>query len=51
MITFPKSLLDGYNAFATNRLQAYHLVAERREDPGPRPGALVRAADFIGSLR
>jgi hypothetical protein len=27
------------------------LVIVRREDPGPRPGALLRAADFVGSLR
>ena len=48
---FRMFLRGGQHAFRTNRLQAYHLVAERREDPGPRPGALVRAADFIGSLR
>ena len=48
---FRMFLRGGQHAFATNRLQAYHLVAERREDPGPRPGALLRAADFIGSLR
>jgi cyclopropane-fatty-acyl-phospholipid synthase len=48
---FRMFLRGGQHAFATNRLQAYHLVAERREDPGPRPGALMRSADFIGSLR
>jgi cyclopropane-fatty-acyl-phospholipid synthase len=48
---FRMFLRGGQHAFATNRLQAYHLVAERREDPGPRPGALLRAADFLGSLR
>jgi cyclopropane-fatty-acyl-phospholipid synthase len=48
---FRMFLRGGQHAFQTNRLQAYHLVAERREDPGPRPGALIRAADFIGSLR
>jgi cyclopropane-fatty-acyl-phospholipid synthase len=48
---FRMFLRGGQHAFASNRLQAYHLVAERREDPGPRPGALLRAADFIGSLR
>ena len=48
---FRMFLRGGQHAFATNRLQAYHLVAERREDPGPRPGALLRTADFIGSLR
>jgi cyclopropane-fatty-acyl-phospholipid synthase len=48
---FRMFLRGGQHAFQTNRLQAYHLVAERREDPGPRPGALIRAADFLGSLR
>lgn len=48
---FRMFLRGGQHAFQTNRLQAYHLVAERREDPGPRPGTLVRAADFLGSLR
>lgn len=48
---FRMFLRGGQHAFQTNRLQAYHLVAERRTDPGPRPGALLRAADFIGSLR
>jgi cyclopropane-fatty-acyl-phospholipid synthase len=44
-------LWGGAHAFATNRLQAYHLVAERREDPGPRPGTARRFAHFAGSLR
>ncbi|HET6214230.1 MAG TPA: class I SAM-dependent methyltransferase [Micromonosporaceae bacterium] len=44
-------LWGGAHAFATNRLQAYHLVAERRASPGPRPGALSRTAGFIRSLR
>lgn len=44
-------LWGGAHAFATNRLQAYHLVAERRPGPGPRPGALRRAAGFVRSLR
>lgn len=48
---FRMFLRGGQHAFQTNRLQAYHLVAERRPDPGPRPGALIRAADFFGSLR
>jgi cyclopropane-fatty-acyl-phospholipid synthase len=48
---FRMFLRGGQHAFVTNRLQAYHVVAERRSDPGPRPGALLRAADFVGSLR
>ena len=44
-------LWAGSHAFKTNRLQAYHLVAERRADPGPRPGNLRRLAHFVTSLR
>ena len=44
-------LWAGSHAFKTNRLQAYHLVAERRPDPGPRPGNLRRLAHFVTSLR
>jgi cyclopropane-fatty-acyl-phospholipid synthase len=40
----------GAHAFRTNRLQAYHLVAERRPDRGPRPGKLRRAASLASSL-
>ena len=43
-------LWGGAHAFRTNRLQAYHLVAERRADCGPRPGKLRRAASFVSSL-
>ncbi len=39
------------HGFATNRLQAYHLVAERRSDPGPRPGFRGRLGGFVASLR
>jgi cyclopropane-fatty-acyl-phospholipid synthase len=43
-------LWGGAHAFKTNRLQAYHLVSERRSDPGPRPGLPRRTASFVGSL-
>jgi len=43
-------LWGGAHAFRTNRLQAYHLVAERRADPGPRPGVLRRTAGYLASL-
>ena len=36
---------------STNRLQAYSLVAQRREDPGPRPGGVRRLGHFLASLR
>ena len=44
-------LWGGSHAFGTNRLQAYHVVAERRRDPGPRPGAGRRVAGLLASLR
>lgn len=44
-------LWGGAHAFRTNRLQAYHLVAERRPEAGPNPGAVRRAAGFVRSLR
>jgi cyclopropane-fatty-acyl-phospholipid synthase len=43
-------LWSGSHAFKTNRLQAYHLVAERRADPGPRPGNLRRFWHFVSSV-
>ncbi|MGO9319487.1 MAG: class I SAM-dependent methyltransferase [Solirubrobacteraceae bacterium] len=43
-------LWGGSHAFATNRLQAYHVLSERRTDTGPRPGAARRVAGFLGSL-
>lgn len=48
---FRMFLRGGQHAFQTNRLQAYHLVAERRPDAGPRPGWLRRSSDFAASLR
>jgi cyclopropane-fatty-acyl-phospholipid synthase len=44
-------LWGGAHAFETNRLQAYHVVAERRPDPGPRPGLARRVAGFVTSLQ
>jgi cyclopropane-fatty-acyl-phospholipid synthase len=44
-------LWGGSHAFATNRLQAYHVVSERRPDPGPRPGVPRRVAGFVASLK
>lgn len=44
-------LWGGAHAFKNDRLQAYHLVAERRVDHGPRPGNLRRFWHFAGSLR
>jgi cyclopropane-fatty-acyl-phospholipid synthase len=44
-------LWGGAHAFSTSRLQAYHLVAERRDDPGPRPGWPRRLGAFVASWR
>lgn len=44
-------LWGGAHAFRTNRLQAYHLVAEKRNERGPRPGHLRRLKHFLRSLR
>ena len=44
-------LWGGSHAFKVNRLQAYHLVAERRADPGPRPRLPKRVGSFALSLR
>jgi cyclopropane-fatty-acyl-phospholipid synthase len=44
-------LWGGAHAFKTNRLQAYHLVAEKRAEPGPRPGNWRRLQHFLRSLR
>lgn len=43
-------LWGGVYGFKTNRLQAYSLVAQRREDAGPRPGNLRRLGHFLGSV-
>ncbi len=44
-------LWGGTHAFRTNALQAYHLIAERTADPGPRPGIARRVAQFLAGLR
>jgi cyclopropane-fatty-acyl-phospholipid synthase len=49
--TFRVFLWGGVAGFHTNRLQAYTLVAERRDDHGPRPSRLRRAGHFAASLR
>ncbi len=49
--TFRVFLWGGAEAFGSDRLQAYSLVAERRRDPGPRPGRLRRAGHFVASMR
>jgi cyclopropane-fatty-acyl-phospholipid synthase len=43
-------LYAGCHAFKVNRLQAYHIIAERREVEGARPGLAKRAYHFIRSL-
>ena len=40
-------LWSGAYAFGHNVLQAYHLVAERTNDPGRRPGLFHRTRDFV----
>jgi cyclopropane-fatty-acyl-phospholipid synthase len=44
-------LWGGSHAFATDRLQAYSLIAQRRPDHGPRPSAARRLGHFVLSLR
>lgn len=44
-------LWGGTHAFKTNTLQAYHFVAERTSNPGPRPSIIRRIAQFVGNLR
>jgi cyclopropane-fatty-acyl-phospholipid synthase len=44
-------LWGGGHAFRTDKLQAYHLVAERGRDRGPRPGSVRRTWYFIRELR
>ncbi len=43
-------LWSGAYAFGNNVLQAYHLVAERTAEPGPRPGVARRARNFVQQL-
>ncbi|KAL4790486.1 S-adenosyl-L-methionine-dependent methyltransferase [Aspergillus venezuelensis] len=44
-------LWGGAHAFRVNSLQAYHVVAERTSNLGPRPGTLKRVAQSFGKLR
>ena len=48
--SFQLYLWAGCHAMRTRDLQGYHVVAERTEDPGIRPGLLKRARYFIRSL-
>ncbi len=43
-------LWGGCWGFRNDRMQAYHVVAQRRPDPGPRPGLARRVKKFIASL-
>jgi cyclopropane-fatty-acyl-phospholipid synthase len=44
-------LWTGSYGFHDDSLQAYHVVAQRRPDRGPRPGAFKRAGQFLRSLK
>ena len=44
------SILDVQKYKTEFHLQAYHLVARRSQDPGPRPGALTRTRQFVRGL-
>lgn len=44
-------LWGGTHAFKTNALQAYHLVAEKTNSPGPRPSTYRRIVQFLLTLR
>jgi cyclopropane-fatty-acyl-phospholipid synthase len=44
-------LWTGSYAFHEDSLQAYHVVAQKRADRGPRPGALKRATHFFRSFK
>jgi len=48
---FRAFLWGGTHAFRTNRLQAYSVVAERRTDPGLRPGPARRLSHGLLALR
>ena len=43
-------LWGGCHDMRSNNLQAYHLVARRRNDPGPRPGLMRRVKHMIQGL-
>ena len=44
-------LWTGSYGFYADELQAYHLVAQKRPDRGPRPSGLKRAVQFIRGLK
>lgn len=44
-------LWGGTHAFHEDRLQAYHVVARRRPEPGLRPGVSRRVRNFVRGLR
>ncbi|MFD4322270.1 class I SAM-dependent methyltransferase [Streptomyces sp. NPDC058548] len=44
-------LWGGAHAFFTNSLQAYHVVAERTDGPGPRPSVARRLIQSLAALR
>lgn len=44
-------LWTGAYGFHVDALQAYHLVAQKRNDRGPRPGLWRRTAQFIRSFK
>jgi cyclopropane-fatty-acyl-phospholipid synthase len=48
--SFRVFLWGGGHAFRTDGLQAYHLVAERGADRGPRPGGIRRTWYFVRGL-
>jgi cyclopropane-fatty-acyl-phospholipid synthase len=43
-------LWTGCYGFHENTLQAYHLVAQKRPDRGPRPNPWKRTYNFVHSL-
>lgn len=44
-------LWGGTHAFKTNTLQAYLMVAEKTDSPGPHPSTYRRLVQFLGTLR
>lgn len=44
-------LWTGSYGFHADELQAYHVVAQKRPDRGPRPGTLKRATQFLRSFK
>lgn len=43
-------LWGGCHALQNNKLQAYHLVAQKSNDRGPRPGVIQRTSHFIRQM-